>query len=138
VSSFTTIRSCGDRSAPVRTCTGWAANTPTHGITITWKIRVDFSRVGHAAYPWLLTRKLDTNVLSSRIKALRKVGVPYPEGFENGPAQQDLEMQSRLMVAGLKVGMVEAEADREIIALIAYLQRLGSDIKVANMSSSPQ
>jgi cbb3-type cytochrome oxidase cytochrome c subunit len=47
-------------------------------------------------------------------------------------------MQSRLMVAGLSVGMVEAEPDREIIALIAYLQRLGSDIKVATMSANPQ
>ena len=88
-------------------------------------------------YPWLLTRKLDTNVLPARLKALRKVGVAYPEGFENGPAQQDLEMQSRLVVAGLKIGMVEAEPDREIIALIAYLQRLGSDIKVASMSATP-
>jgi cytochrome c oxidase cbb3-type subunit I/II len=88
-------------------------------------------------YPWLLTRKLDTNVLPARLKALRKVGVAYPESFENGPAQQDLEMQSRLVVAGLKIGMVEAEPDREIIALIAYLQRLGSDIKVASMSATP-
>jgi cytochrome c oxidase cbb3-type subunit I/II len=89
-------------------------------------------------YPWLLTRKLDTNSLPARIKALRKTGVPYPDGFEHGPAQQDLEMQSRLMVAGLKIGMVEAEPDREIIALIAYLQRLGSDIKVAAMNVNPQ
>jgi cytochrome c oxidase cbb3-type subunit I/II len=89
-------------------------------------------------YPWLLTRKLDTNSLPSRIKALRKVGVPYPDGFEHGPAQQDLELQSRLVVAGLKIGLVEAEADREIIALIAYLQRLGSDIKVATLSANPQ
>jgi cytochrome c oxidase cbb3-type subunit I/II len=90
------------------------------------------------AYPWLLTRKLDTNSLPSRIKALRRVGVPYPDGFEHGPAQQDLELQSRLVVAGLKIGLVEAEPDREIIALIAYLQRLGSDIKVATLSANPQ
>jgi len=89
-------------------------------------------------YPWLLTRKLDTNSLPSRIKALRKVGVPYPDGFEHGPAQQDLELQSRLVVAGLKIGLVEAEPDREIIALIAYLQRLGTDIKVATLNANPQ
>jgi cytochrome c oxidase cbb3-type subunit I/II len=33
-------------------------------------------------YPWLLTQKLDTSSLPARIKALRKVGVPYPEGAE--------------------------------------------------------
>jgi cytochrome c oxidase cbb3-type subunit I/II len=87
-------------------------------------------------YPWLLTQKLDTNVLPARIRALRKVGVPYEPGYENGPAQQELAMQSRLVVAGLKTGLVEAPGDREIIALIAYLQRLGSDIKAASASTT--
>ena len=45
-------------------------------------------------YPWLLTQKLDTTSLPARIKALRKVGVPYPEGYENGPAQKELEAQA--------------------------------------------
>ncbi|HMP83649.1 MAG TPA: cytochrome-c oxidase, cbb3-type subunit II, partial [Verrucomicrobiota bacterium] len=80
-------------------------------------------------YPWLLTQKLDTNALPSRIKALRKVGVPYPEGYENGVAQKELADQANRIVLGLSVGMVESQADREIIALIAYLQRLGKDIK---------
>ncbi|MBC8036017.1 MAG: cytochrome-c oxidase, cbb3-type subunit I [Rhizobiales bacterium] len=82
-------------------------------------------------YPWLLTKKLDTAVLPSRIGALRKVGVPYPVGYENGQAQKDLTTQSTNIVANLKQGMIKAEPDREIIAIIAYLQRLGTDIKVA-------
>lgn len=82
-------------------------------------------------YPWLLTQKLDTSPLPSRLKALRKVGVPYPDGFENGEAQQQLETQAQSVVASLKQGSIEAGADREIIALIAYLQRLGIDIKAA-------
>jgi cytochrome c oxidase cbb3-type subunit I/II len=81
------------------------------------------------AYPWLLTQEQETDSLPARIKALRKVGVPYPEGFENGPAQEELEAQSATIVANLSVGSVEAEPDREIIAVIAYLQRLGIDIK---------
>ncbi|HHY84187.1 MAG TPA: cytochrome-c oxidase, cbb3-type subunit I [Verrucomicrobia bacterium] len=80
-------------------------------------------------YPWLLTRKLETNQLPARIRALRRTGVPYPEGYENGPAQKDLEAQAAQVVANLKAGSVESEPDREIIALIAYLQRLGTDIK---------
>jgi cytochrome c oxidase cbb3-type subunit I/II len=82
-------------------------------------------------YPWLLTQELKTDSLPSRIKALRKIGVPYPDGFENGPAQEELEAQSAVIVVNLSVGSVEAEADREIIAVIAYLQRLGIDIKAA-------
>jgi cytochrome c oxidase cbb3-type subunit I/II len=80
-------------------------------------------------YPWLLTRGLDTNSLPARLKALRRVGVPYPAGYENGPAQKDLTAQAARAVQALKLGAVTAEPDREIIALIAYLQRLGTDIK---------
>ncbi len=88
------------------------------------------------AYPWLLTRTLDTNSLPARIRALRKVGVPYESGFENGPAQDDLRIHQRIIVAGLKSGDVVAEPDREIIALIAYLQRLGMDLKAASASTT--
>ena len=80
-------------------------------------------------YSWLLAQTLDTNSLPSRISALRKVGVPYPVGFENGDAQKDLTAQVAKIVMNLKLGSVEAKPDREIIALIAYLQRLGVDIK---------
>ncbi|MGO8766472.1 MAG: cytochrome-c oxidase, cbb3-type subunit I [Limisphaerales bacterium] len=83
-------------------------------------------------YSWLLTQTLDTNSLPARIEALRRVGVPYAEGFENGPAQKDLAAQADKVVADLKTGMVTAQPDKEIIALIAYLQRLGTDIKSAS------
>ena len=82
-------------------------------------------------YSWLLTQKIDTNAMPPRITALRKVGVPYPVGYENGDAQKDLAKQAAAIVLGLKVGSVESQPDREIIALIAYLQRLGKDIKAA-------
>jgi cytochrome c oxidase cbb3-type subunit I/II len=82
-------------------------------------------------YPWLLTQKIETNAVAPRIAALRKVGVPYPAGYESGDAQKDLQKQADAIVLGLKVGSVESQPDREIIALIAYLQRLGKDIKAA-------
>jgi cytochrome c oxidase cbb3-type subunit I/II len=82
-------------------------------------------------YPWLLTQKMDIASLPARLKALRSVGVPYPEGYENGPAQKDLEAQAAKIVLNLKVGSVTASTNREIIAVIGYLQRLGTDIKTA-------
>jgi len=83
-------------------------------------------------YPWLLTKNMDTNSLPSRLKALRKVGVPYPSGYEHGPAQKELSDQAARIVANLKQGMItNVPPQREIIALIAYLQRLGTDIKPA-------
>jgi cytochrome c oxidase cbb3-type subunit I/II len=85
-------------------------------------------------YPWLLSQKLDTTSLPARISALRKVGVPYPAGYENGPAQKELETQAAAVVTNLKLGMINASTNREIIAVIAYLQRLGKDIKLAPAS----
>jgi len=87
-------------------------------------------------YSWLLTQKIETNAVAPRIAALRKVGVPYPVGYENGDAQKDLTKQADAIVLGLKVGSVESQPDREIIALIAYLQRLGKDIKAAEPAAT--
>lgn len=89
-------------------------------------------------YPWLLTQKFDTNSLPARIAALRKIGVPYPAGFENGDAQKELSAQAAKVVTNLKLGSVtNAPPDTEIIALIAYLQRLGADIKAAPSTPAP-
>jgi cytochrome c oxidase cbb3-type subunit I/II len=88
-------------------------------------------------YPWLLKQKLDLTALPARIGALRKAGVPYPAAYEQGPAPKDLQDQAAKVVANLKTGMVNAETNREIIALIAYLQRLGTDIKLAPATPAP-
>ncbi|HUS37675.1 MAG TPA: cytochrome-c oxidase, cbb3-type subunit I [Verrucomicrobiae bacterium] len=81
-------------------------------------------------YPWLLTQKLETNSLPARIGALRKVGVPYGEGYEQ-LALQELQAQANLIAGNLQTAGIKTEPTKEIIALIAYLQRLGTDIKPA-------
>jgi cytochrome c oxidase cbb3-type subunit I/II len=89
-------------------------------------------------YSWLLTQKIDTNAVAPRIAALRKVGVPYSVGYETTAAQKDLVAQADKVVANLKQGMItNAPANTEIIALIAYLQRLGTDIKAAPAQAAP-
>jgi cytochrome c oxidase cbb3-type subunit I/II len=88
-------------------------------------------------YSWLLTQKLDTSSLPSRMKALRSVGVPYTDE-QIANAQKALETQAQQVVVNLSVGAItNAPPDREIIALIAYLQRLGTDIKAAPAASTP-
>jgi len=88
-------------------------------------------------YPWLLTRKLDTNVVQVRMKTLRRLGVPYTDE-DIAKAHENMAAQQLRIVQNLKVGMVEADPDREIIALIAYLQRLGTDIKGSPASTAPK
>jgi cytochrome c oxidase cbb3-type subunit I/II len=82
-------------------------------------------------YPWLLSDKLDATVIGDRMRALRKVGVPYTDEQIEG-APKSIETQSKKIVANLATGSISnAPPDREIIAVIAYLQRLGTDIKAA-------
>lgn len=79
-------------------------------------------------YPWLIADELDKSLTAGKIRAMQKLGVPYPEGYD-AIAVQELETQADKIAAGLKESMIDVASDREIIALIAYLQRLGMDIK---------
>ncbi len=76
-------------------------------------------------YPWLYTRETDFGVLPSRIRAMRTLGVPYPENLvEESPAKA--RDQAREIAEGLRDAGADADASTEIIALIAYLQKLGA------------
>jgi cytochrome c oxidase cbb3-type subunit I/II len=79
------------------------------------------------AYAWLYDDVLDTSHIEGKIITLRRLGVPYPEGYERQGAS-DLRAQATALAESLTKGGLPAQADREIIALIAYLQRLGTDI----------
>jgi cytochrome c oxidase cbb3-type subunit I/II len=86
------------------------------------------------SFPWLLTQNLDTTTTAAKIKAMREIGVPYPDGYENY-ANQDLATQADSITTDLINAGVPAENNKEIIALIAYLQRLGTDIKINNQQA---
>jgi cytochrome c oxidase cbb3-type subunit I/II len=86
------------------------------------------------SFPWLLTQNLDTTTTAAKIKAMREIGVPYTEGYENY-ANQDLAAQADSITTDLIKAGVPAENNKEIIALIAYLQRLGTDIRVNNQQA---
>jgi cytochrome c oxidase cbb3-type subunit I/II len=79
------------------------------------------------AYAWLYDARLDTSHIEGKIITLRRLGVPYPEGYERR-AEDDLEDQAEEIAEGLTRGGQAVKSDREIIALIAYLQRLGRDV----------
>ncbi|HTN06674.1 cytochrome-c oxidase, cbb3-type subunit I [Agriterribacter sp.] len=81
------------------------------------------------AYPWLLDDALDTASTPAKIRVMQKLGVPYPAGFDK-TANQDLTAQAEAISARLKKDKIETPANKEIIALIAYLQRVGTDIKL--------
>ncbi|MFD2532764.1 cytochrome-c oxidase, cbb3-type subunit I [Gracilimonas halophila] len=86
------------------------------------------------AYPWMFTDEMDIESIPARINALRTVGVPYAEGYED-LAIRDLEAQAEQITRGLhengfgEIDGIEITSDKQIIAIIAYMQRLGVDIK---------
>jgi cytochrome c oxidase cbb3-type subunit I/II len=80
------------------------------------------------AYPWLYEQSIDKNLTAGKINALRTIGVPYAIGYEE-KANDDLDKQAKRMADDLQMQGMEVKSDAEIIALIAYLQRLGVDIK---------
>jgi cytochrome c oxidase cbb3-type subunit I/II len=80
------------------------------------------------AYPWLFEQNIDRDATAGKVSALRKVGVPYEDGYES-VANDDLDKQSAQIASSLKADGIEVLPDAEIVALIAYLQRLGKDIK---------
>lgn len=83
------------------------------------------------AYPHLLEDPLDLNGLPGKITALRKLGTPYPKDFEKYAVDNAKEQAQKIARSLAEQGVKDPNvADREIIAIIAYLQRLGTDIKV--------
>lgn len=79
-------------------------------------------------YSWLKEQILDISNTEAKINAMRTLGVPYEQGYEK-IANTDLQKQAEEIAADLQKQGIDVTSDREIIALIAYLQRLGTDIK---------
>ena len=87
------------------------------------------------SYPSLFENQLNIGTTKSKIHAMRKMGVPYPEGYE-ATANDDLMKQAEGIASNLKKDKIEIKSDREIIALIAYLQRVGTDIKATSITTN--
>jgi cytochrome c oxidase cbb3-type subunit I/II len=81
-------------------------------------------------YGWLFDHELDTARTPAMIYAMQRLGVPYPSGYAS-EANRDLASQEAAIRASLKGDKISTGDNKEIVALIAYLQRLGKDIKAA-------
>jgi len=86
-------------------------------------------------YPWLYASALDTSHTAGKVITLRRLGVPYPDGYEQ-QAETDLHAQAARVADGLTKSGLPTSPDREIVALIAYLQRLGTDIKAPPVAAA--
>ena len=87
------------------------------------------------SYPWLLTNDLDVSDTEAKMAAMVTLGVPYSQ-FELDKSlfllrnqAQEIEKNLRQDPEFVKNYGDSNMQDKEIVALIAYLQRLGTDIK---------
>ena len=83
------------------------------------------------AYPWLYSDDLKTNLTQRKLEAMRKLGVPYTD-TEITSALSDLQREADGVAAKLFEQGVAKDPElsrKEIVAIIAYLQRVGTDIK---------
>ncbi len=77
------------------------------------------------SYSWLATQKTDFSILQKKMKVMKMLKVPYSdEEVENSEA--DAKLEANKIAQGLEQqGAPKNLADKEIIALISYLQRMG-------------
>jgi len=78
-------------------------------------------------YPWLAENEIDIESTPRKIRVMQQLGVPYPAGYDL-KASDDVKAQAEVIAAGLKSEGIDVAASKQIIALIAYIQRLGTDV----------
>ncbi len=87
-------------------------------------------------YPWMFSADgndatLDTAYTAKKMKVLQGLGVPYTDD-EIAQADRLRYAQAVAIAADLNADpTIKVDPNEEIVALIAYLQRLGTDIKKA-------
>jgi len=82
------------------------------------------------AYPWLVDKEVDLTEIPKKIRVMQTLGVPYANGYDK-QAVEDYSKQAEAIVAELKTSGVDVKPTSEIIAMIAYLHKLGRDISPA-------
>ncbi len=81
------------------------------------------------SYPWLFEDRTNFKVMSKKMAVMKQLGVPYTDE-QVEKASVDAQAEAERIAAGLtEQGAPPKVADKEIIALIAYLQKLGADFK---------
>ncbi len=92
-------------------------------------------------YPHLLEQPIDWSQATRALEALRAVGVPYtPDTITQAPAlarEQAQRVYDQLVLENGKAEGVEHVRDMKVLAVIAYLQRLGTDLNKPAVVAPP-
>jgi cytochrome c oxidase cbb3-type subunit I/II len=86
-------------------------------------------------YPWLYTQQTNLEVIPNRMHVLSILGVPYPASQSPETIKASALKQAQGITADLAKSGAITQPDKEIVALIAYLQHLGNSQKVLKTAS---
>lgn len=77
-------------------------------------------------YPWLVEWTYTKDDVQKSMRALKMAGTPYTDADIDG-APAAIDAQASAIVKNLADAGITTTPDKEIVALISYLQRLGAD-----------
>ena len=78
-------------------------------------------------YAWLAVKNIDLSQTPKKIRAMQTLGVPYEEGYDE-KAVDDLLAQAQGISDELKASGIEIDPKKQMVAMIAYMHKLGRDI----------
>ena len=82
------------------------------------------------AYTWLADKEVNLNMIPKKIKVMQTLGVPHEKDYDK-KAIEDYNTQAKLIADELKASGVTVNPNSEMVAIIAYLHKLGRDISPA-------
>jgi len=89
-------------------------------------------------YPGMLTKSIDFDKVPAHLKAMASVGVPYSADVVARSPELAREQAKQVADGIAAAGGPQGLEDKEIVAMVAYLQRLGTDIKKsAGVAAAP-
>jgi cytochrome c oxidase cbb3-type subunit I/II len=89
------------------------------------------------SYAWLTEWTFDPKRAGKRLAVMQKLGVPYSNA-DIDAAEEHQRKQANAIVADLAKNGVQAKWNSDMVALIAYLQRLGRDQGVPITEDAPK
>jgi cytochrome c oxidase cbb3-type subunit I/II len=80
------------------------------------------------SYAWLLEKPLNFDDIPARMKAMRILGVPYTQNHVDTGVQQAKTQAAEIAAKIEQDKGPGGLADKQVVALIAYVDRLGKDL----------
>lgn len=87
-------------------------------------------------YSWMLEDEIEFDVIQGRVDVMTMLGVPYGDAVKNAESMAR-EQAKEIAAAVVEQGGPQGLESKQIVALTAYLQRLGTDISKEPPKAEP-